>query len=130
MRDLPTIRGTNAIRQCQRGWVDGCVELIEFAATAGGTTKNCKSFALVLRLSRINLQSGREGCVGLNSPLLESPAAASYNNHMGNEPDSRAEIQGAPSGDAVKQDNGARIFAVIAIFLFAFYFIAALTTHA
>jgi hypothetical protein len=49
---------------------------------------------------------------------------------MANEPSSRAEIQGVPSGNAVKQDKGARIFAVIAIFLFAFYFIAALTTHA
>ena len=66
----------------------------------------------------------------MNGPLLESPAAARYNIHMANESDSRAEIQSAPSGNAVKQDNGARIFAVIAIFLFAFYFIAALTTHA
>ena len=68
--------------------------------------------------------------MGLNSRLLESPAAPSYNTHMGNEPDSGAEIQDVPSDNAVKQDNGARIFAVIAIFLFALYFIGALTTHA
>lgn len=92
--------------------------------------KNCKSLALVRCLSRISFQREREGCVGLNGALLESLAAAGYNSYMGNEPDSHAEMQSAPGGDMVKQDNGARIFAVIAIFLFAVYFIGALTTHA
>src|SRR5215472_17613470 len=92
--------------------------------------KNCKSFALARRLSRINLRRGRDGCIGLNSPLLESPHAASYNNNMGNERASLAEIQTVASANAVKQDRGARIFAVVAICLFAFYLIGALATHA
>jgi hypothetical protein len=45
-------------------------------------------------------------------------------------PNSRSDIQAVPSGSAVKQDNGARVFAVIAIFLFACYFVGALTVHA
>jgi hypothetical protein len=45
-------------------------------------------------------------------------------------PNSPGGIQGVPSGNAVKQDNGARVFAAIAIFLFACYFIGALTAHA
>ena len=65
----------------------------------------------------------------MEQSLLESLAAASYNFNMGKEPSGRAETQDAPSDTAVKQDRGARIFAVIAIFLFAVYFIGALTTH-
>jgi hypothetical protein len=42
----------------------------------------------------------------------------------------RSDIQGVPSGNAVKQDKGARVFAVIAILLFACYFIGALTANA
>jgi hypothetical protein len=76
------------------------------------------------------LQREREGSAGLNGTFLESLAAAGYNTNMGNEPTSGAEIQDVPSGNTVRQDNGARIFAVIAIFLFAFYLIGALTTHA
>jgi hypothetical protein len=49
---------------------------------------------------------------------------------MGKEPGGRAETQDVPSDNAVKQDSGARIFAAIAIFLFAIYFIGALTAHA
>lgn len=64
-----------------------------------------------------------------NSLLLESLAAASYNFNMGKEPSGRAETQDVPSDNAVKQGGGARIFAAIAIFLFAFYLIGALTTH-
>jgi hypothetical protein len=46
------------------------------------------------------------------------------------QPNGRSDIQGVPSGNAVKQDKGARIFAVIAILLFACYFIGALTANA
>jgi hypothetical protein len=45
-------------------------------------------------------------------------------------PNGRSDIQGVPSGNAVKQDEGARVFAVIAILLFACYFIGALTANA
>jgi hypothetical protein len=45
-------------------------------------------------------------------------------------PDSPGDIQDVPSGNAMKQDKGARVFAVIAIVLFACYFIGALTVHA
>jgi hypothetical protein len=45
-------------------------------------------------------------------------------------PNGRSDIQGIPSGNAVKQDKGARLFAVIAILLFACYFIGALTANA
>ena len=65
----------------------------------------------------------------MEQSLLESLAAASYNFNMGKEPSSLAETQDVPSDGPVKQDRGARIFAVIAIFLFAVYFIGALTTH-
>jgi len=45
-------------------------------------------------------------------------------------PDGRTDIQGVLSGNAVKQDKGARVFAVIAILLFACYLIGALTANA
>jgi hypothetical protein len=45
-------------------------------------------------------------------------------------PNSPGDTQGVPSGNAMKQDKGARVFAVIAIFLFACYFVGALTVHA
>jgi hypothetical protein len=47
--------------------------------------------------------------------------------HRPNDP---GDIQGVPSGNAMNQDKGARVFAVIAIVLFACYFIGALTVHA
>jgi hypothetical protein len=43
---------------------------------------------------------------------------------------SRGGIQGVPNSNAVKQDKGARVFAAIAVFLFACYLIGALTSHA
>ena len=46
------------------------------------------------------------------------------------QPNVRSDTQGVPSGNAVNQDQGARVFAVIAIFLFACYFVGALTAHA
>jgi hypothetical protein len=45
-------------------------------------------------------------------------------------PNSRSDIQGVSSGNAVKQDKGARVFAMIAILLFACYLIGALTANA
>jgi hypothetical protein len=45
-------------------------------------------------------------------------------------PNSPGDIQGVPSGNAMKHDKGARVFAVIAIVLFACYFVGALTVHA
>ena len=45
-------------------------------------------------------------------------------------PNSPGDIQDVPSGNAMKQDKGARVFAVIAIVLFACYFVGALTVHA
>ena len=45
-------------------------------------------------------------------------------------PDSPGDIEGVPSGNAMNQDKGARVFAVIAVVLFACYFIGALTVHA
>jgi hypothetical protein len=41
-------------------------------------------------------------------------------------PNSDGGIGGVPSDNAVKQDNGARVFALIALFLFACYFLGAL----
>ena len=65
----------------------------------------------------------------MNGALLESLAAASYNFNMSKGPSVLTETQDVRSDGAVKRDRGARIFAAIAIFLFAFYFIGALTTH-
>ena len=45
-------------------------------------------------------------------------------------PDSPGDMQGSPSNNAMNQDKGARVFAVIAIVLFACYFVGALTVHA
>jgi hypothetical protein len=45
------------------------------------------------------------------------------------QPNGRSDEQGVPS-NAVKQDKGARVFAVIAILLFVCYFIGALTANA
>jgi hypothetical protein len=45
------------------------------------------------------------------------------------QPNGRSDEQGVPS-NAVKQDKGARVFAVIAILLFVCYFIGALTASA
>ena len=44
--------------------------------------------------------------------------------------DGRSDIQGVLRGNAVKQDKGARVFALIAILLFACYFIGALAANA
>ena len=38
-------------------------------------------------------------------------------------------IGGVPSGNAVRQDHGARVFAMVALFLFACYFLGALAMH-
>ncbi len=60
-----------------------------------------------------------EGLV--NSRLSADPA---------HRPNSDGGIGDVPGDNAVRQDNGARVFATIALILFACYFLGALAMHA